>query len=234
MIASALFELGSTSHWMAIIAIFLVGFCFIELGQAYNKSLRNGTRNWLAILCFIFLIFNISASIIDSPNTPLRELLPLHYCSLMLVICPLALWLHSTILRSIAYYGSLVASLQALITPSLDIDYPALSYFSFFAAHGIIIVAALYLPIVLKWKPARWDFIWALIYSNIYLIVIHIVNVCLDTNYGFTQTPPTSGSVLDLLGPWPWYLLTMQIPGALLMILITMPFRHYPKGRIGD
>lgn len=63
---------------------------------------------------------------------------------------------------------------------------------------------------------------------------VHPVNMLLETNYGFTVATPAGGSVLDLFGPWPWYLLWMQIPALVLMYLLTLPFRHYPRGRTGS
>ena len=56
----------------------------------------------------------------------------------------------------------------------------------------------------------------------------------LGTNYGFTVATPAGGSVLDFLGPWPWYLLWMQVPALALMYLLTLPFRRYPRGRTGS
>ena len=51
---------------------------------------------------------------------------------------------------------------------------------------------------------------------------------------GLTVATPAGGSVLDFLGPWPWYLLWMQVPALALMYLLTLPFRRYPKGRTGS
>ena len=140
----------------------------------------------------------------------------------------------SRLLRSVVYYCVLCATLQGLLTPSVAHDFPSWTYFAFFLSHGVTVITALYLPLALEWKPARWDFLWALLLANVYLAAVHPVNMLLETNYGFTVATPAGGSVLDLFGPWPWYLLWMQIPALVLMYLLTLPFRHYPRGRTGS
>ena len=149
-------------------------------------------------------------------------------------VCALSLWIPSRRLRSVAYYCVLCATLQGLVTPSVAHDFPSWTYFAFFLSHGVTVITALYLPLALEWKPARWDFLWAFLLANAYLVAIHPVNMLLGTNYGFTVATPAGGSVLDFLGPWPWYLLWMQVPALALMYLLTLPFRRYPKGRTGS
>ncbi len=170
----------------------------------------------------------------DEPEKNWTWMLPLHFCSVMQVVCALSLWIPSRRLRSVAYYCVLCATLQGLVTPSVAHDFPSWTYVAFFLSHGVTVITALYLPLALKWKPARWDFLWAFLLANAYLAAIHPVNMLLGTNYGFTVATPAGGSVLDFLGPWPWYLLWMQVPALALMYLLTLPFRRYPRGRTGS
>ncbi len=227
------FEFAGGTHWGALFALLVMGVCALELGQSYKKEIRRRTTLWLGLICIFSLILNQVALLVDDPQLSWAEMLPLHYCSVMKVVCVLALWIPSRVIRSITYLGVLCACLQGLITPALKYDFPTLTYFAFFLSHGIMVIIALYLPIALGWKPARRDVLWALVFSNIYLIGALIVNLMLGTNYGFTMSVPDSGSVLNMLGPWPWYLIIMQIPGAVLMFALTLPFNRYPKGRRG-
>lgn len=227
-------EFAGVSHWAALAVLLAAGLCIMELGQSYKKAVRNRTTFWLGIACLFSLVPDLAAILADEPEKSWAGMLPLHFCSVMQVFCALSLWIPSRLLRSIVYYCVLCATLQGLITPSVSHDFPSWTYFAFFLSHGVTVITALYLPLALEWKPARWDFLWALLFANVYLAVIHPVNMLLGTNYGFTVATPAGGSVLDLLGPWPWYLLWMQIPALVLMYLLTLPFRHYPKGRTGS
>jgi hypothetical protein len=38
-------------------------------------------------------------------------------------------------------------------------------------------------------------------------VTVFAFNVVVGTNYGYLNAKPSAASALDLLGPWPWYLL---------------------------
>lgn len=226
-------EFAGVSHWAALAVLLVAGICVLELGQSHKRLTRWRTTFWLGIACLFSLAPDLIALLIDEPEKHWTGMLPLHFCSVMQLACALSLWVPSRVLRSIVYYCVLSATFQGLVTPSVPHDFPSWTYFAFFLSHGLTVMAALYLPLALKWKPARWDLFWALLFGNLYLVVVHPVNMLLGTNYGFTIATPHAGSVLDFLGPWPWYLLFMQIPALILMYLLTVPFGHYPKGNRG-
>ena len=58
---------------------------------------------------------------------------PLHFCSVMQVVCALSLWIPSRRLRSVAYYCVLCATLQGLVTPSVAHDFPLMDVFCLFS-----------------------------------------------------------------------------------------------------
>lgn len=48
----------------------------------------------------------------DEPEKSWTWMLPLHFCSVMQVLCALSLWIPSRLLRSVVYYCVLCATLQ--------------------------------------------------------------------------------------------------------------------------
>jgi uncharacterized membrane protein YwaF len=50
------------------------------------------------------------------------------------------------------------------------------------------------------------------------------VNLVLGTNFGFASRPPDNPSLIDHLGPWPWYLFAIQAIGVALFFLLAIPF----------
>ena len=58
----------------------------------------------------------------------------------------------------------------------------------------------------------------------IYLIVAMTINKLLGTNFAFAAHPPANPSLIDQLGPWPWYLLSMQGIALVFFYLLTLPF----------
>ena len=149
-------EFAGVSHWAALAVLLAAGACILELGQSYKKTVRNRTTFWLGAACLFSLVPDLAAMLADEPEKNWTWMLPLHFCSVMQVVCALSLWIPSRRLRSVAYYCVLCATLQGLVTPSVAHDFPSWTYFAFFLSHGVTVITALYLPLALEWKPARW------------------------------------------------------------------------------
>ena len=196
-----------------------------------------GRRNELSqrITTALLVFFNLSAYAysqvawlsLDGPIA-LDNSIPLHLCDLSAFIAGFALITRKPLLCTLTFCWGLAATAQALITPALGEGFPSLPYFTFFLHHFSIVAAALYLPIVLGWRPQspRWRTpLIALGCGIIYQIFSLIINAILDTNFGFTMHKPSNPSLLDQLGPWPWYLMAMWPMAFLLFFLLCLPFR---------
>lgn len=226
-------EFAGVSHWAALAALLAAGACILELGQSYKKTVRNRTTFWLGAACLFSLVPDLAAMLADEPEKNWTWMLPLHFCSVMQVVCALSLWIPSRRLRSVAYYCVLCATLQGLVTPSVAHDFPSWTYFAFFLSHGVTVITALYLPLALEWKPARWDFLWAFCW-RMRTWWPFIPSTCFwEPITGLPWPLPPEGPCWTSR-PWPWYLLWMQVPALALMYLLTLPFRRYPKGRTGS
>ena len=118
-------EFAGVSHWAALAALLAAGACILELGQSYKKTVRNRTTFWLGAVCLFSLVPDLAAMLADEPEKNWTWMLPLHFCSVMQVVCALSLWIPSRRLRSVAYYCVLCATLQGLVTPSVAHDFPS-------------------------------------------------------------------------------------------------------------
>lgn len=107
--------------------------------------------------------------------------------------------------------------------------YPHFTFFYFFVAHGGIIVASLFMIAAYDYRP-RWGSIWrTLLYLNLLLIPIGLINAITGGNYMFVARKPADPSLLDLLGPWPWYLLSMEAAALIIFIILYLPFARRPR-----
>ena len=63
----------------------------------------------------------------------------------------------------------------------------------------------------------------AVIAGNIFVAFSLVINKILDANYMFTIHKPEASTLLDYLGPWPWYLLSVELLGIVLFFVVYLP-----------
>lgn len=197
----------------------------ILLGRSGERNDRTA-RCVLAFLCLAAFAYTQAAWLTLDGDPDLDSGLPLHLCDLSAIIAGFALISRKPLLMVLTYFWGLAATVQALATPAISIGFPHPAYIAFFVQHFAIVAAALYLPIVMDWRADRpwWRGPWTAIrWINVYLVMAMVVNVWLGTNFGFTARKPVNPSLLDQLGPWPLYLIWMEVLAAGLFSLLALP-----------
>jgi hypothetical integral membrane protein (TIGR02206 family) len=158
--------------------------------------------------------------------------LPLQLCDLAWLAAVAALWTLGRRAFALTYYWGLTLSVQGLLTPALDGgDYPDLAYLGFFGMHLMIVWAAVYLTWGLGMRPDWGGYRFASAVTAIWATAAFVFNLIAETNYGYLNEKPGSGSVLDLMGPWPWYILVEAVIILLGWALITWPWTRADKAR---
>ena len=151
--------------------------------------------------------------------------LPLHLCAVMAYLSAAMLITRNKRLYEFIYFPGMCGAIQAVFTPSLEnFGFPHFLYFQTFIIHGAIILAALYMTIVEKYRPRPASFIRVIIGMNIYMLIIGGVNRLLGSNYMFIAHKPDFPSLLDVLGPWPLYILSLEAVGLFAFFLVYLPF----------
>ena len=64
-----------------------------------------------------------------------------------------------------------------------------------------------------------------------YTVAVGIVDWATGANYMFLRHPPHTWSLLSILGPWPWYLLTASAVALAFFLLLDAPFWAGRHGR---
>jgi hypothetical integral membrane protein (TIGR02206 family) len=153
-----------------------------------------------------------------------EALLPFHLCDLAAITGGVALLTRHPLCAELTYFWGLAGTLNGLLTPPLPDAFPHPAFFMFFWLHGGVVLAAAYLVGGAQLQPRRYA-VWRMLgWSLLYAAFAAVINWLLGTNYGFLCGPPARASVINLLGPWPWYILSF-IPLALaLYTLLYAPF----------
>ncbi|UQN29940.1 TIGR02206 family membrane protein [Brachybacterium kimchii] len=153
------------------------------------------------------------------------ESLPLHLSDVLRFIGPLALITRARRLVVITYYWGLTLNMQSVLTP--DVNYfvwPPLEFAEYWIAHGTGVL----IPVILVWglrkRPTWRGFGFAYAATALWALIAMIGNALTGANYGYLSHAPAGPSLLDVMGPWPRYLLVEALAVAVVWALLTLPW----------
>jgi hypothetical integral membrane protein (TIGR02206 family) len=150
---------------------------------------------------------------------------PLELCDASLWLVIFSLLTLKPAVFDIAYYWAVAGATQSLFTPNLVNPTPFLSV-QFFVDHGLIVCAALYLVWSGQLRPRRGSVMRSFVAANLYLVLVGTFDYLFGTDYMFLRSKPPTPSLLDVLGPWPWYILVGEFVAVGLFLLLYLPFRQ--------
>ena len=155
-----------------------------------------------------------------SPQT----ILPMDLCDWATIATLVTLIRRNQRSYELAYFWALSGTLQALVTPELYFDFPDLRFIVFFAFHGGTIAAVLFLTLSCGLRPYHSSLPRVIVWSLLYLISALAVNRLFGANFGYLSAKPTKPSLLDLMGPWPIYIVELAVLGILYVLVLYAPF----------
>lgn len=224
MSSPAAFHPYGPSHLAALVLIALIGAGLIVLARRSPAAkLTRCCEHGLALTLVAFTFGKLVVQLI-SGEFDLQSALPLHYCDVAAFTGALALWTHRQWFCETTYFFGLAGTLQGLITPALQIDFPAARFWLFFGSHGAVVITAIYVVLGLRHAPRSGAVKRAMIVMSVYAVSVSALNALLGTNYGFLCAKPPTASLMDYLGPWPWYVGSLWLLGLVFYLVLDLPF----------
>ncbi len=165
----------------------------------------------------------------------LQDNLPLHLCGFSALLLPILLYTKRPFLYQIMYFWGIGGATQALLTPTLPVGFPHYLFVQFFLGHGSILIAVVYATVIFNYKPSFSGLIRTFLITVALMIPIGIINWLIGSNYFFIAHKPSTASLLDFMGPWPYYLIPLIGTGFVIFLISYIPFPlfHYlKKGRV--
>jgi len=146
--------------------------------------------------------------------------LPLQLTDAVSVLAILALWSRRVLLVELVYFLSLTASLQAVLTPDLAWSFPSVYYFTYFTYHIGAIVAACFLVLGCRIYP-RPGAVWRVYAAALaFAAIAALGDVVTGGNYMYLREKPEHSSLLNLMGPWPWYIAETLVLALVLLLAV--------------
>ena len=229
--ARRVFSAYGPSYWAAI-AVFVVGAALLVWigGRQTESQARQLGRFLGALTAAIYgavLLYSLIPPDIDRS-------VPLRLTDLATVAAAYALWSQRHWAFALTYYWGLVLSAQALISPVLrSPDFPHHEYLAFWAIHLLVVWAAIYLTWGRGMRPNWRSYRFVVAVTVVWAAVTFTFNRAAGTNYGFLNGKPVTASLLDVLGPWPVYILTAAALILIVWGLMTWPWERSRRAREG-
>jgi hypothetical integral membrane protein (TIGR02206 family) len=222
------------SHCVVLVVLAVVAAALVVVGRRYRGTPIERRLSQTMALVFGGLLALQWLYWPLSGQSGIRYSLPLQLCDLAAIAVVWALWSYSSTAFALAYFWGLTLTSQAFISPALTgPDFPSLQFLAFFGMHSLVVWGAIYLTWGVRFRPDWHSYRIAVLVTLGWGVVMFVFNRLASTNYGFLNTKPVVWSLLNLLGPWPWYLLGEVVLGAAAWALITWPWVRQRAARNG-
>lgn len=219
------FQPYTTSHMAVIILVILANFLVFR----YRNHLRQAKRLEKVVrlsIALLLVILEIGLMVWEAVGGiwSAQGSLPLQLCDLSLILSVIVLCCKNRKVYEIAYFLGVGGAGQALLTPDTAYAFPHFVFVDFFLAHSLIITALLWMTFVHNFRPHLISIGKSMFWTNVYAMVIGLFNFFSGSNYAYLCAKPGNPSLLDYLGDWPWYILSLEIVALLVYLVCYLPF----------
>lgn len=184
-----------------------------------NRIFRIGLALGMMLLFVLSTVFTLAAG-----EWSLKKSLPLHLCDTVGIISIITLLTKNKYLYELIYFWGWSGTSQALLTPAIKYGFPNFMYIYFFTFHGSVITAILFMTIIQKYRPSKTSLLRAFVTLNIYAGCVFLLNLFLKSNYMYLHNKPPEATLLNYLGPWPVYLLSLEAIAIISFLICYAPF----------
>lgn len=198
--------LFSTTHYISSLTVIFIIALSVFLCSKFKISF--GKKYSVFLIIYYVLDCMIRNSVRE---LHIIEYLPLHICSILFFISAYSFYKESIIGHQITFFWTFSLTLQSLIFPIPGDHLYSLEFFRYFLTHGLIIFNACYVFFRLN-IPLNFQSLLNSFYALQILIIIAIpFNYFFELNFMFLNQKPPSPTPVDFFGPWPWYVLVVDL-----------------------
>lgn len=217
------FIIFGEQHLIALAIILAIGIIFPWLVKRQNNPRIIETLAWILAVSLVgheIIKFGFRVWYYDFPW---QNELPLHLCRIATFVTAVVLVNRSQKLYNLIYFWGLGGGVQALLTPDIPFAFPHGTAWFFFIGHGLLVIAILYCTVVFKLLPTFKSIKQVFITTNLIALPLIPLNFLIDSNYLYLRQKPVTGSLLDFLGPWPWYLISLEVVMLVIFLIYYFP-----------
>lgn len=211
------FELFGTAHVVTVLIMAVIGAAILLVARKYSKPVKYFL---LISLIIMDLSYRLWGGLYQSVH--LDVLLTLHLSSAAVFLSIVLLIHFNQKAFDVLIYWAFLAVPQAIITPGITrYGFPHLRFFHILWIHITVILVVLFLLLIEKKRPSKKSLQNALIVTHLYGAGVFFVNMYFHTNYMFIGRKTSAQTLIDFLGPWPWYIVILDFILILCFIVLS-------------
>jgi hypothetical integral membrane protein (TIGR02206 family) len=210
-------HLGAVAAWLATTV------ALVAAGRRMGEHARGRAGRVLAV---VLIAYYLVESVVRVAVLGMRvmDTLPFEMCSALFFIGAFGLWTGNLVALEVTWFWTMSGPIHALITPTPRAGFPDPNYFQYFLAHGLLVFTALYVAIALRRAPRRGG-VWRAFAALIaYIPVVAVVDLVSGENYLYLRHKPPSPTLVDALGPWPFYVASGVAVALASFAIVNVPF----------
>jgi hypothetical integral membrane protein (TIGR02206 family) len=212
-------ELWSPAHLAAIAATVLGAALLAACARRYGAAFAEPAARVLAVVVLAgFACEQLTYALRGEWSAEVN--LPFQLTDAVTFAAAAALWWRAPLAVELTYFWALSATVQAVITPDVGEGFPDPLYFAYFAAHSGAIAAACLLVFGMRIAPRRRAVARVYAITAGFAAVAAVATVTTGGNYMFLRRKPVRGSLLDVMGPWPVYIVAGAVLGLVLFVAL--------------
>lgn len=218
------FEAYTMEHFLPIIIAILIGWASIVVAnRRLSERQKTILGTFLAMFPFFCIIGRLTYVVLAGSYDPALDL-PFFMCRFVALILPFVIYTRQRFLLGILYFWVLAGTVNAVITPDLFSNFGHWEYILYFVYHLMLIVAIIYAACVYKFQIGWRDYRNAVLGVIVFTIFSIGINFLLKANYNYLSEKPEVASMLDYMGPWPWYIFVGYLLMFFLFFLALLPY----------
>jgi len=161
------------------------------------------------------------------------ELLPLHLCPIVIILSIFMMFFHSKVLFQPVYFWS-IGAFFAILMPDIRDGMSNFASQSFFITHFFILFSTAYAFVHFRFRPTKVGFLCSFLLLVTLAFIMYFVNNKLGTNFLYVNHPPVTKSLMDFMGPWPYYIFSLAGIDIAISFFMYLPFRKNKKSKYGS
>ena len=210
-----------------LITLGLLSLCGWLLVRGCRKWGERGIRRFGWVLALLLAAYAVTVYLQMGLAGELswRYALPLEVCHWVMIAVVVSLIRPVQLLSEVAYFWGTAGTLQATLTPDISSGFPSWEFILFFWSHGATLLAILFLIVGQRFRPRPGSVVRMLIAINLYAALVGTFDALFGCNYGYLCLKPSEPSLMDFLGPWPWYLASLEFIALASFWLLDLPWK---------